>query len=93
VTQQPISDLKHPFEVCKSHRHTQPVGLLWTTDQLVAEDAAYTTRTQEMKFLTPGGIRILDPSKQAAAEQRLRPHYHRNRQEICYSAKYFTIAR
>jgi hypothetical protein len=54
--------------------HTQPVGPLWTSDQLVADTAAFTTRTQEMNFLTPGGIRILDSSNQAAAELCLRPH-------------------
>jgi len=29
------------------HKHTQPVGLLWTSDQLVEEAATYTTNTTD----------------------------------------------
>jgi hypothetical protein len=44
-----LSSLKN-FEVFRSHRikhtHTYPVGLLWTSDQLIVETAIYTTHNK-----------------------------------------------
>jgi hypothetical protein len=57
-------------EVCRSHTirhthtHTHAVGLLLTSDQLVAEVAAYTTQTEEAKSRVLRGIRARDPSNQ-----------------------------
>jgi hypothetical protein len=71
------------FEVSKSHtlRHTHPVGILWTSDQLVAEAATYTTQqTQETNFHALSGIRTRDPSNRAAADVRCIPHGYRDRQ-------------
>ena len=51
------------------------VGLLWTSDQPVAETSTWqhTTLTTD-KHPCPGGIRTHNLSKRAAADLRLRPH-------------------
>ena len=49
----------------RSHtmRHTQVVGLPWTSDRPVAEISTYTTQqTQKTDIHDPGGIRPRDPS-------------------------------
>jgi hypothetical protein len=51
---------------------THSVGLLWTSDQSVAEADTY-TKTQEKNTHALGGIRTLDPSTRAVADLRLRP--------------------
>jgi hypothetical protein len=57
------------------------VGLLWTGDQPVAMASVYTgqhnTETQQTNIHALSGIRIRDPSNQAAADLRLRPRGHR----------------
>jgi len=60
------------------HRLTQPVGLLWTSDQLVAEAAICTTQSQETNFHALSGILTGDPSNQAASDLRLRKHGHQD---------------
>ena len=73
-------------EVSRSHTKTHPrsVGLLWTSDQLVAE-----TSTSQLTTLTtdrhpcPDGIRTRDLSKRAAADLRVRPRDHWDR--LCYT--------
>jgi len=54
VTQQPNSGLaEHIVEVSRTHTdthartHTHPVGLLWTSNRLVAEAATCTTNTRD----------------------------------------------
>jgi hypothetical protein len=50
VAQQPNSGLgRLVVKVSRSHtiRYTQPVGLPWTSDQLIAEAATYTTNTRD----------------------------------------------
>ena len=61
-----------------THTHTQPVGLLCTSDQPVAVIATYTTHTTdwETNIHALGGIRTLNPSKRASSDRRLRPHGH-----------------
>jgi hypothetical protein len=55
-------------------RGTHPVGLLWTSDELVAQAASYTLQqTQETNIHTIIVIRTRDPSNKAAADLRLRP--------------------
>jgi hypothetical protein len=67
-------------------RHT--VGLLWTSDQPVAEASTYTGQhniyTQETNIYAPCGIRTRDPSNQAAADLRLRSRDHWDRQDLIY---------
>jgi hypothetical protein len=62
---------------------THTVGLLWTSDQPVAEASTYTVQhnieTQETNIHALSGIRTRDPSNQAAADLRLRPRDHRGR--------------
>jgi hypothetical protein len=53
------------FTCTRSHtmRHTQSVGLPWTSDRPVAEISTYTTQqTQETDIHVLGGIRPRDPS-------------------------------
>ena len=65
------------FEVSWSHTTTasQSVGLLWTSDQLVAETFTW----QHIKLTTnihaPGGIRTHDLSRRAALYLRPRGHW------------------
>jgi len=56
------------------------VGLLWTSDQSVAETATWqhTTITTDI-FHSPGGIRTHNLSRRAAEELRLRPLGHWDR--------------
>jgi hypothetical protein len=50
-----------------SHTYRHAVGLLWTSDQPVAETSTYTgqhnTQTQQTNIHAPSGIRTRDPSK------------------------------
>jgi hypothetical protein len=68
------------------HDHTlldtpQSVGLLWTSDQLVAETSTDNTQhSQQTDIHAHGGIRTHNPSKRAAEDLRLRPHGHWDRQ-------------
>ena len=57
---------------------TQSVGLLWTSDQLVAETSTW-QHSQETDIHALGGIRTHNLSRRAAAELRLRPrgYWHR----------------
>jgi hypothetical protein len=76
---QPKSGLGHlTVEVSRSHtiRHTHPIGLLLTSDQLIAEVATYTTQNKHKERC---GIRTRDTSNQKAADLRLRPHGHLDR--------------
>jgi hypothetical protein len=62
---------------------THTAGLLWTSDQPVAEASTYTGQhnieTQETNIHALSGIRTRDPSNQAAAGVRLRPSGNRGR--------------
>jgi hypothetical protein len=58
------------------------VGLLWTSDQSYIETLPDNTQhSQETDIHAPGGIRIRNPSKRAAADPRLRPRGHCDRQQ------------
>ena len=59
-------------EVSWSHTTThQSVGLLWTSDQLVAETSTW-QHSQQTNAHAPGGIRTHNLSRRAAADPRLR---------------------
>jgi len=60
------------------------VRLLWTSDRPVAETSDNIQHSQETEFHSAGGMRTRNPSKQAAADTRLRPHGHRNRPLRCW---------
>jgi hypothetical protein len=52
------------------------VGLLWTSDQFVAETSAWQHITLTTDIHYPGGIRTHDLSRRAAVDLRLRPRDH-----------------
>jgi len=57
------------------------VGLLWTSDQPDERHLPDNTQqSQETDIHTPGGIRAHNSSKRAAANPRLRPRGHWDRQ-------------
>jgi hypothetical protein len=59
-----------------TQRHTpHSVGLLWTSDQPVAETSTW-KHSQKTDIHGPGGIRTRNRSKRAAADPRLRPRGH-----------------
>jgi hypothetical protein len=74
-----------------THTHTQPVGLLWMSDQLVAESATNTTQTQETNIHALSGIRTRDHSSWVSLDQRLIPHAHRERRNIYLFFVIYTI--
>jgi hypothetical protein len=59
------------FEVSKSHTYRHTVGLLWTSDQPVAETSTYTGQHKRETLHAPSGIRTRDPFNQAAVDLRL----------------------
>ena len=60
-----------------THNDTpQSVGLLWKSDQLVAETSDNTQHSQQTYIHAPGGIRTHNLSRRAAADLRLRPRGH-----------------
>jgi hypothetical protein len=81
------SQLEHraPFRVSViTHIFRHKVGLLWTNDQPVAEVSNYTGQhniyTQETNIHASSGIQTRNPSNQVAADLRLRPRGHWDRQ-------------
>ena len=56
-------------------------GPSWTSDQLVAETLPDNTQhSQHTNIHAPGGIRTHNPSRRTAADLRLRPRGHWDRQ-------------
>ena len=68
-------------EVSRSHTNDAPqsVGILWTSDQLVAETSTWQHKTLTTDIHAPGGIRTHNLSRRAAAGLRLRPRDHWDR--------------
>jgi hypothetical protein len=73
-------------------RHTpHSVGLLWTSDQPTQRPLSDNTQhSHETDIHAPGGIRTNNPSKRAAADPRLRPRGHWDRQNTITLSHYFT---
>jgi hypothetical protein len=65
----------------------QSVGLLWTSDQLVAETSTWQHihHSQQTGLLAIGGIRTHNLSRRAASDLRLRPRGHWDRHHILYN--------
>jgi hypothetical protein len=60
-------------EASRSHSDApQPVGLLWTSDMLVAETSTWQHTTLTTNIDAPGGIRTHNLSRGAATDLRLR---------------------
>ena len=75
------------------HTQRQPlsVGLLWTSDQPVAETTTWQhTTLKETDIHAPGGIRTHNPSRRAAADLRLRPRGHRDRRHTALFTLFWT---
>jgi hypothetical protein len=75
MTQHPL--VGQVLTILKSSRSLsdtpQSVGLPWTGDQPDAETSTWQhTHSQQTDIHAPGGIRIRNPSKHAAADQRRR---------------------
>jgi hypothetical protein len=64
----------------------QTVGLLWTSDRLVAENSTW-QHTQKTNIHAHGRIRTHDCSRRADVVLRLRPRGHWDRQRTDYSYK------
>ena len=58
----------------------QAVGLLWTSDQLVAETSDNIQHSQQTNIHAPGRIRTYNLSRQAAVDLHLRSRGHWDRQ-------------
>ena len=72
------------IEVSRSHSDKPHwVGLFWKSDQPDAETSNNTPHSQQPDIHNPCGIRTRNPSKRAAADSRLRPRGHWNRQYTC----------
>jgi len=71
---------------------SQSVGLLWTSDQFVAETSIlqHTTVTTD-NIHAPGGIRTNNLSRRAAADLRLRPRGHWDRQNWYCSRSFLVL--
>jgi hypothetical protein len=59
--------------------HSQSVGLLWTSDQPVAETSTWQHTTPTRDIHAPREIRTRNPCKRAAVDWRLRSRGQRNR--------------
>ena len=68
-------------EVSRSHTigHTQPTGLLWMSDQPVAEAATYTINNKHKRRISmlSAGFEVAVPAIKAAVEPCCRLHGHR----------------
>ena len=76
------------------HDHTRldtphSVGLLWTSDHSPTQRPLpdNTQHSQETDIHAPGEIRTHNPSKRAAADQRLRPRGHWDRHQLFIDLK------
>jgi hypothetical protein len=73
-------------EVPRSYTHTHMVGHLWTSDQVVAEAANFTTHNKHKRtnIHILSGILTRIPKNQTAANLRHSPHGHRHRPRPAY---------
>jgi len=79
-------------EVPISHNDApQSVGLLWTSNQLVAETSTWRHTTLTTQKHAPGGIRTHNPGRRSAADLRLRPRGHRHRHSDIKKQYYRTM--
>jgi hypothetical protein len=71
-----------------THDAPQSVGLLWTSDQLIAETSTW-QHTQQKNIHAPGWIRTHDRSRRAAVDLRLRKLGYWDRQVIIIINYYY----
>jgi hypothetical protein len=78
VRQPPVGQGVLILEASRSHSDTPLLaGLLWTNDQPNVQTCSWQSTTFTID-IPPRGIWTRNPSKQAAADPRLRPHGHRD---------------
>jgi len=75
MVEQPLVGQVLPIvKASRSHSDTPHlVGLLWTSGHPETKTSTWQHTTQQTDIHAHGDIRILNPSKRAAAEQRRRP--------------------
>jgi len=73
-----------------THDTPQSVGLLWTSDQLVAETSTWQHTTLTTNIHAPCGIRTHNLSRRAAVDLRLRPRGHWDRHFVCITIIFYT---
>ena len=81
-----LSGIYNPYEFKPTHSRgseithkdaPQSIGLLWTSDQPVADTTTWRTQhLQRTTIYAPGGIRTRSSSKRSAVDTRLRPLGH-----------------
>jgi len=76
----PGPPLSRGFEITHNDA-SQSVGLLWTSDQLVAETSTWLHTTLTTDIHDTGRIRTHNLSGRAAADPRIRPRGHWDRPE------------
>jgi len=67
-----------------THTHTHSIELLWTSDQPDAQTSTWQHTTLTTDNNASGGFRTHNPSQQAAADRRFRPHGQCNRRLFEY---------
>jgi hypothetical protein len=83
----------HSWGYTITHKDTpQSVGLLWTSDQPVAETSIWqhTQHLQQTNIHAPGEIRTLNPSRRSSADPCLRPLGHWDRPNFYYYIRKIT---
>ena len=71
-----------------SRSHNAPLGLLWTSDKLVAETSTWQhTKLTKTNIHAPGGFRTHNLSRRAAADIRLRSHGQWDRHRMSWHGK------
>ena len=94
LAQQPPSGPWPPHSRGFSITHNdapQSVGLLWTSDQLVAETSTWQHTTITTDIHAPGGNGTHNPIKRVAVDLRLRPSVHGDRLYI-YKLKHHNVS-
>jgi len=80
----------HSRGFCITHDDTsQSVGLLWTINQLIAENFTWKHKTLTTDIHPPGRFRTYNLSRRAATDLHLRPRGHWERQQYLTSCKRF----
>jgi len=72
--------MSHDLPMLQVDDTSQPVELLWTSDQPVTETSTWQHTILGTDIYSPDGIRTRNTSKPAAPDPRLRPCGHRDRQ-------------
>ena len=96
VTRQPLLDLGFlVIEVSRSHSDTpHSVGILWTSDQPVAETSNWQHTALKTHIIARRSIRTRDPSNRSAADPYLRQCVHWDRPNKLYiSRKLATVTK